>query len=194
MSKKSGALLAVVLAMAWAQAQSAPITYNVFATGKTSTLTGSITLKDGELGEIGVNDIASWSFVSTGNPDFLSSGTSGFAGGIDCANDDFCFFATASELSSKPTNSVQFSGQNVSSGPQIFVLNTPNVAVIDWSCKGSCFGDPDQANLPQDRVFARADPSAPVPEPGSLALAGVALAAAFVTAGRRYRRGSTAAT
>jgi hypothetical protein len=199
MSKKLGAALAIALAMAWAQAHSAPVTYKVSATGeKGSKLTGSITLVDGALGEIGRDEILSWSFESVGDfasdtPTFSVSGSGGLPG-VDC-DPVFCFFATASELSdTAPTGDTAFGGVTTGGfSGQVFLGNNN----ISWKCIQSppvdCSGS-DLALLPANRVFARADPTAPVPEPGSLALAGAALAAAFVVAGRRNRRGSTAAT
>jgi hypothetical protein len=193
MSKKLGAALAIALAMAWAQAHSAPVTYNVSVTGATSTLTGSITLVDGALGEIGRDEVLSWSFASVGDPAFSVSGSGGLPG-VDCGDPSFCFFATASELSAVAPSGGTFGGvaNEFNGSGQIFVGN----GNIGWKCIGPfdvCLGS-DEASLPADRVFARADPPVSVPEPGSLALAGAALAAAFVVAGRRNRRGSTAAT
>jgi PEP-CTERM motif len=172
------------------KAFSTPITYDLsFGSGAPDGLTGSITT-DGTIGNIFSNNITGWSFASVGTVAFSFSSTDDEM--FLCTGSNGCFSSTASSLS------FDFSSTQDGDPRAEFSAEIPGnfrlVAFINSCCVEAeplilVVGEPSTRPVAYapgaSEVIGTA--RATVPEPSSIALLGIALAAGVAVAGKRSR-------
>jgi len=178
-------MCAVVIALACGEVEAMPITYELsFDGGGGNTISGTITLAEGVTGPVSPSDFTAWSFTAVGVPAFTISSASPFSD-VECGVGG-CFTATPTSLFFTfgvtdasfrfVDNDLQWSLQTDDSGGEVLSVK------FGWPAKENKV----QSFVPGTTLIGSAVPGS-VPEPGVIALLGVALAAGFGVAHQRIR-------